>query len=109
MQQHASTAWQLRVLKAQLLLNGGRDFLSQLFPVLRAQPEGREPETSPDTPVSPPPSARRFTFGQLALIAWQLEERWSAGERCAEVAGHDVDLRALTSAELSRHLTTLGA
>ena len=31
-QQHASTSFQLRILKAQLLLNGGRDFLSRLFP-----------------------------------------------------------------------------
>lgn len=40
-QQHASTARQLRILKAQLLLNGGRDFLSRLFPVLR---DPKEPE-----------------------------------------------------------------
>lgn len=33
-QQHASTARQLRILKAQLLLNGGRDFLLRLFPAL---------------------------------------------------------------------------
>lgn len=31
-QQHASTARQLRILEAQLLLNGARDFLSRLFP-----------------------------------------------------------------------------
>ncbi len=31
-QAHASTARQLRVLQAQLLLNAGRDFLSRLFP-----------------------------------------------------------------------------
>lgn len=66
-QQHASTAWQLRILKAQLLLNGGRDFLSQLFPALRPQAEGpalsppladegRQPETDSVTRVSPPPS-----------------------------------------------------
>ena len=30
-QQHASTSRQLRILQAQLLLNGGRDFLSRLF------------------------------------------------------------------------------
>ncbi len=30
-QEHASTARQLRILQAQLLINGGRDFLSQLF------------------------------------------------------------------------------
>ncbi|MGH9860653.1 MAG: hypothetical protein ACRD5F_11575, partial [Candidatus Acidiferrales bacterium] len=35
-QQHASTARQLRILKAQLLLNGGRDFLSRLLPALRS-------------------------------------------------------------------------
>lgn len=34
-QQHASTAYQLRILQAQLLLNGARDFLSRLFPALR--------------------------------------------------------------------------
>lgn len=31
-QQHASTWRQVRILQAQLLLNGGRDFLSRLFP-----------------------------------------------------------------------------
>lgn len=31
-QAHASTARQLRILQAQLLLNAGRDFLSRLFP-----------------------------------------------------------------------------
>lgn len=61
-QQHASTAWQLRILKAQLLLNGGRDFLSQLFrePEVRVlshaqRDEGpTEPETDPVTLDSPP-------------------------------------------------------
>ena len=36
-QQHASTARQLRILKAQLMLNGARDFLSRLFPALGAE------------------------------------------------------------------------
>ncbi len=35
-QQHASTARQLRILKAQLMLNGARDFLSRLFPAMGA-------------------------------------------------------------------------
>lgn len=69
-QQHASTARQVRILKAQLLLNGARDFLSQLFPGLR-QPQAdegpvrRDPRTmegpamhgprgSSTTPASPP-------------------------------------------------------
>ena len=65
-QQHASTARQLRILKAQLLLNGARDFLSQLFPALtgpqapegpalrRAQaPEGPVPVTEESRPVRP--------------------------------------------------------
>jgi hypothetical protein len=67
-QQHASTARQLRILKAQLLLNGARDFLSQLFPVLRQPeahdapaprqptPEGLSPDKAIGTPASPPPS-----------------------------------------------------
>ncbi len=57
-QQHASTAYQLRILKAQLLLNGGRDFLSQLCPALSppAADEGPGSDTSPATHASPPPS-----------------------------------------------------
>jgi hypothetical protein len=50
-EQHASTAHQLRILKAQLLLNGGRDFLSRLFPGL-----GTPPSNGPDTHISPGPS-----------------------------------------------------
>ncbi len=50
-QQHASTARQLRILKAQLMLNGARDFLSRLFPAL-----GAENLSVRDTRVSPAPS-----------------------------------------------------
>ncbi|MBI1750469.1 MAG: hypothetical protein HY234_03675 [Acidobacteria bacterium] len=50
-QQHASTARQLRILKAQLLLNGARNFLSRLFPALSAESAG-----GPNTRVSPAPS-----------------------------------------------------
>lgn len=60
-QQHASTARQLRILDAQLKLNGARDFLSQLWPVLRAPEETEvpalsvQPGSSPSvTPGSPP-------------------------------------------------------
>jgi hypothetical protein len=42
-QQHASTARQMRILKAQLMLNGARDFLSRLFPAWGAE--------SPNEPV----------------------------------------------------------
>jgi hypothetical protein len=63
-QQHASTARQLRILDAQLKLNGARDFLSQLWPVLRAPEEievpalSVQPGSSPSvTPGSPPPPA----------------------------------------------------
>jgi hypothetical protein len=58
-QQHASTAHQLRILKAQLLLNGARDFLSQLFPALtapeerKARSDERTQEESRATPGSP--------------------------------------------------------
>jgi len=64
-QQHASTAYQLRILKAQLLLNGGRDFLSQLFPALSppAADEGREPEINPVIHASPPPSVGSNSSG----------------------------------------------
>jgi len=47
-QQHASTARQLRIIKAQLMLNGARDFLSRLFPVW-----GAENPDEPATRVSP--------------------------------------------------------
>jgi len=50
-QQHASTAFQLRILKAQMLLNGARDFLSQLFPGWN-----RKEIPPPDSHASPPPS-----------------------------------------------------
>ena len=50
-QQHASTARQLRIIKAQLLLNGARDFLSRLFPAI-----GAENPDEPATRVSPQPS-----------------------------------------------------
>jgi hypothetical protein len=43
-QQHASTARQLRIIKAQLLLNGARDFLSRLFPAGGAE--------NPDDPAT---------------------------------------------------------
>lgn len=58
-QRHASTARQLRILKAQLLINGARDFLSRLFPALREvePPEGPVPKVAPAvTPISPPQS-----------------------------------------------------
>jgi hypothetical protein len=51
-QQHASTARQLRILQAQLLLNGARDFLSRLFPGWNAAPAD-----SGAIPGSPPPRA----------------------------------------------------
>jgi hypothetical protein len=47
-QQHASTARQLRIIKAQLMLNGARDFLSRLFPAW-----GAENPDEPATRVSP--------------------------------------------------------
>jgi hypothetical protein len=53
-QQHASTARQLRILQAQLALNGGRDFLSQLWPAL-GPPKSAEGPLA--TPGSPPPQA----------------------------------------------------
>lgn len=46
-QKHASTARQLRILQAQLKLNGARDFLSQLFPVLRTPQEAEGPVRRP--------------------------------------------------------------
>ena len=55
---------------------------------------------------SPGAIARRFTFGQLAVIAWQLEERASA--RTDESLGKGPDLRELTGSELERHLAQLG-
>jgi hypothetical protein len=59
-QQHASTARQLRILQAQLLLNGARDFLSPLFPARNVPPGGEAAAPAPDdsvTPRSPAPSA----------------------------------------------------
>ncbi len=42
-QEHASTARQWKILQAQLLLNGARDFLSQLFPALSPPPADEGP------------------------------------------------------------------
>ena len=66
-QQHASTSCQLRILKAQLLLNGGRDFLSRLFPVLREPqaPEGAESKATPAIPGSAPPSVGSSSSANL--------------------------------------------
>jgi hypothetical protein len=50
-QQHTSTARQLRIIQAQLMLNGARDFLSRLFPAW-----GAENPSEPATRVSPAPS-----------------------------------------------------
>jgi len=55
LQQHASTSRQLRILQAQLLLNGGRDFLSRLFPGL-SPAERDDGAATPVTPDSPPSS-----------------------------------------------------
>jgi hypothetical protein len=58
-QQHASTSRQLRIMQAQLLLNGGRDFLSRLLPLgpaLSAVTQDTEPTQHPaarPTPASP--------------------------------------------------------
>jgi hypothetical protein len=72
-QQHSSTARQLRILQAQLLLNGARDFLLQLCPILRtptaddelalskssARETAEEPLTTPSS--SPPPVGLNFS------------------------------------------------
>ncbi len=58
-QKHASTLRQLRILQAQLLLNAGRDFLSQLFPAW-----GNPIQTGRDTPDSPQPSAGSNSSGK---------------------------------------------
>ena len=60
-QQYASTARQLRILQAQLLLNGARDFLSRVFPALNvpAVPplKATPPMAASDASLaSPPPS-----------------------------------------------------
>lgn len=72
-QQHASTARQVRILQAQLMLNGARDFLSRLFPVL-SEPPWREapaltkapaPATAP-SPVPGPAHLRPVQAGAAA-------------------------------------------
>jgi hypothetical protein len=63
-QQHASTARQVRILKAQLLLNGGRDFLSQLFPGLNLPKTEAGPPLTP-TPEPPLPSVGSSSSASL--------------------------------------------
>jgi hypothetical protein len=53
--------------------------------------------------------ARQFTLGQLALIAWQLHEFSEQALKDTDVIGRNLDLRRMSSAELSRHLSQLGA
>jgi hypothetical protein len=51
-QQHASTVRQLRIIKAQLMLNGARDFLSRLFPATGAEnPDEPAIRVSPESSV----------------------------------------------------------
>jgi hypothetical protein len=50
--------------------------------------------------------ARRFTLGQLALLAWQLREFHRAGES-SESSADNKDLRLLTGEDLSAHLARL--
>ncbi len=57
-QQHASTARQLCILKAQLMLNGARDFLSRLFPAWGGEnPRERDTRVSPALSVGSSSSA----------------------------------------------------
>jgi hypothetical protein len=66
-QQHASTARQLRILQAQLLLNGARDFLLRLFPGLREPSATEAPATgalkAPATHTSQPQSVGSNSSG----------------------------------------------
>ena len=56
-QQHASTSRQVKILQAQLLLNGARDFLSRLFPAMNPSKAEEGPVSRPATmSASPPPS-----------------------------------------------------
>jgi hypothetical protein len=61
-QHNASTARQLRILQAQLLLNGARDFLSRLFPAWG--PAVQEASVTRD---SPPPSVGSNSSGNRPL------------------------------------------
>lgn len=53
--------------------------------------------------------ARRFTFGQLALIAWQLRTFTEEFEERAEATGRNPDLCRMSGEQLSKHLAQLGA
>ena len=72
-QQHASTSRQLRILKAQLLLNGARDFLSRLFPGL-----GEADSTERDTRASQARSAGSTSSASRpeALPGDSLSDSW---------------------------------
>lgn len=59
-QSNASTARQLRILQAQLLLNGARDFLSRVFPHW-----GEPGSPTAAIPGSPPPSVGSSFSGTL--------------------------------------------
>lgn len=60
-QQHASTARQVRIVQAQLMLNGARDFLSRLFPMLK-----EHSETIPQSAVSGPAPLHPVQAGAAA-------------------------------------------
>lgn len=52
--------------------------------------------------------ASRFTLGQLALIAWQIGKNVQATRHASHAEDEDLDLRQLSSEELSRHANRLG-
>ena len=52
--------------------------------------------------------ARKFTLGQLALIAWRMQEQMAAADAQGEIVGRDADLRRMTGSELNRHLAQMG-
>jgi len=53
--------------------------------------------------------AARFTFGQLALIAWQMRRTHSCPATGNDHEREAVDLRTLNSVQLQQHLAQLGA
>lgn len=82
-QAHASTARQLRILQAQLLLNAGRDFLSRLFPTWmppEPQPAAVHSAATDNATITPdwPPQSAGWSSSEKAPAPSPGDSPWDS-------------------------------